>query len=61
PFSKGGDWFLSIYFHPHLASLGSMMVYHENTLMLKNAVILSGAFSREDPIFYISLFFKNYK
>jgi len=38
-----------------------MMVYHENTLMLKNAVILSGAFSREDPIFYISLFFKNYK
>ena len=32
---------LDRYFHPHLVLLSSMRVYPENTLMLKNAVILS--------------------
>jgi hypothetical protein len=30
PFSKGGDWFLSLYFHPHLVMRCSMTVYHVN-------------------------------
>jgi len=31
PFLKEGDWFLSLYFHPHLVLLCSMKVDPENT------------------------------
>jgi hypothetical protein len=37
---------LDRYFHPHVVLQSSMTVYPENTLILKNAVILSPRFLR---------------
>jgi len=55
PFSKGGNWFLSIYFHSHLVLTGNMNVYSEKTTGMINQAPYKRIKNWRDAIYRIRL------